>query len=71
MNSTAASAPPQHRSPPADADWGPLATCVSLAPAALVPWLAEPGLLTARVRAAAGDATQFHMLRLERAPVLP
>ena len=33
------------------------------------PWLAEPGLLTARVRAAGGAATHFRMLRLEPAPL--
>jgi chorismate--pyruvate lyase len=38
-----------------------------MAPPPLVPWLAEPGLLTARVRAAAGADTQFRMLRLEQA----
>jgi chorismate--pyruvate lyase len=71
MSSPAASATAPHRSSPADADWVPLEICVKLAPADLVPWLAEPGLLTARVRAAAGAATQFHMLRLEIAPLLP
>jgi chorismate--pyruvate lyase len=33
----------------------------------LLPWLAEPGLLTARVRAACGEAMSLRMLRLERA----
>jgi len=54
-----------------DAAWVPLETCARIAPASLVPWLAEPGLLTARVRSAAGAATEFRMLRLERAPLLP
>ena len=39
------------------------------APQSLLPWLAEPGLLTARVRAACGAATSLRMLRLERAPL--
>ena len=49
--------------------WVPLEACAARAPAALLPWLAEPGLLTARVRAAAGAATRFRMLRLEPAPL--
>jgi chorismate--pyruvate lyase len=50
-----------------DADaWLPLSGCETRAPQSLLPWLAEPGLLTARVRAACGDAMSLRMLRLER-----
>jgi chorismate--pyruvate lyase len=47
--------------------WAPLAGCEMRAPQSLLPWLAEPGLLTARVRAACGEAMSLRMLRLERA----
>ena len=43
--------------------------CETRAPRSLLPWLAEPGLLTARVRAACGEAMSLRMLRLERAPL--
>ena len=57
---------------PAGADaWLPFAECRDRVPAALEPWLAEPGLLTARVRAACGAATRLHMLRLDPAPLDP
>jgi chorismate--pyruvate lyase len=57
---------------PAGADaWLPLAECRDRVPAALEPWLAEPGLLTARVRAACGTSTRLHMLRLDPAPLDP
>ena len=46
--------------------WSPLSGCGTRAPQPLLPWLAEPGLLTARVRAACGDAMSLRMLRLER-----
>jgi len=49
--------------------WLSLEACAAHAPAGLLPWLAEPGLLTARVRASCGAATQFRMLRLEPAPL--
>lgn len=52
-----------------DVAWVPLETCAAQAPDRLLPWLCEPGLLTARVRAACGAATQFRMLRLEPAPL--
>jgi len=56
--------------PPAGGDaWLPYAECRDRVPAALEPWLAEPGLLTARVRAACGTATRLHMLRLDPAPL--
>lgn len=71
MSAPAANASPAASIAAVDAVWMPLDACSKLAPSALVPWLAEPGLLTARVRAAAGAATQFHMLRLERVPLLP
>ena len=47
--------------------WAPLSGCETRAPQSLLPWLAEPGLLTARVRAACGAAMSLRMLRLERA----
>jgi chorismate--pyruvate lyase len=57
---------------PAGADaWLPFAECRDRVPAVLEPWLAEPGLLTARVRAACGAATRLRMLRLEPAPLDP
>ena len=47
--------------------WAPLSGCEARAPQSLLPWLAEPGLLTARVRATCGEAMSLRMLRLERA----
>jgi chorismate lyase len=38
-------------------------------PPALLPWLTEPGLLTARVRAACGDAMTLNLLRVAPAPL--
>jgi chorismate--pyruvate lyase len=69
MSAPAATSSLRPRPSSADAAWAPLERCTVLPPADLVPWLAEPGLLTARVRAAARDATRFHMLRLEAAPL--
>ena len=71
MSSPVASVPGAARAPGPDGPWVPLEACAALAPAWLVPWLAEPGLLTARVRAAGGSATQFRLLRLEPAPLRP
>jgi chorismate lyase len=51
--------------------WRPLGECAARVPPALRPWLEEPGLLTARVRAACGAATDLRLLRLEPAPVDP
>jgi chorismate--pyruvate lyase len=51
--------------------WSPLSDCVARVPDLLKPWLAEPGLLTARVRAACGEATSLRMLRLEAASLDP
>jgi chorismate--pyruvate lyase len=51
--------------------WLPLESLSSRAPVDLLPWLEEPGLLTARVRAVCGDATQFRMLHLRSAPLAP
>lgn len=45
--------------------------CLDRAPRNLHPWLAEPGLLTARVRRACGDQTRFRLLRVERAQLAP
>ena len=52
-----------------DVGWQAFDECRERVPASLVPWLAEPGLLTARVRAACGAATRLRMLRLEPAPL--
>ena len=57
--------------PPGVEPWSSLADCGPRVPELLGPWLAEPGLLTARVRAACGEATTLRMLRLERAPLEP
>jgi chorismate--pyruvate lyase len=51
--------------------WLPLDECRDRVPAALVPWLEEPGLLTARVRSACGAATRLRLLRLEPARMDP
>jgi chorismate lyase len=51
--------------------WVCLDECLDRAPRNLHPWLAEPGLLTARVRGACGDQTRFRLLRVERAPLAP
>lgn len=56
--------------PVADA-WVQLADCERRVPDTLRPWLAEPGLLTARVRAACGEATSLRMLRLVSVPLAP
>lgn len=71
MSVPAATASQAPRAPLEGAAWMSLDACAKLAPPALVPWLAEPGLLTARVRATAGASTQFRMLRLERLPLAP
>jgi chorismate--pyruvate lyase len=51
--------------------WLALDACAARVPAALRPWLEEPGLLTARVRAACGPATGLRLLKLEPAPIDP
>ncbi len=51
--------------------WLPFGEIRDRVPPALEPWLAEPGLLTARVRAACGAATRLRLLRLVPAPVDP
>jgi chorismate--pyruvate lyase len=56
---------------PADDEWVRLDDCLLRAPLELHAWLAEPGLLTARVRKACGGATRFTLLRLEPAPLQP
>jgi chorismate--pyruvate lyase len=43
-------------------DWLPLERIEKLAPPGLRSWLAEPGLLTARIRALCGDRMRFRML---------
>lgn len=59
--------------PAADAGdaWVRLDDCLDRAPRALHAWLAEPGLLTARVRRACGDATRFRLLGIERTLLAP
>jgi chorismate--pyruvate lyase len=53
------------------ADWSPLATIAPLAPPGLLSWLAEPGLLTARVRDLCGERMRFRMLGPLRDAELP
>ena len=53
------------------ADWKVLADIAARAPPALLTWLAEPGLLTARVREFCGDDMRFRMLGPLRRAVLP
>jgi chorismate--pyruvate lyase len=59
--------------PAADAGdrWVRLDECLGRAPPELHPWLAEPGLLTARVRRSCEGDTRFRLLRLERSPLTP
>ncbi|HVN42705.1 MAG TPA: chorismate lyase [Steroidobacteraceae bacterium] len=54
---------------PKDGAWLGLEACSSLIPPRLLPWLAEPGLLTQRVREAGGSAIEFRLLRLAAAPL--
>ncbi len=57
---------------PADGEqWSALAECAARVPAPLGPWLAEPGLLTSRVRAQCGPDARLRLLRLEPAPLDP
>ena len=51
------------------AGWMALDDCLAAAPEALHGWLAEPGLLTARVQRAGGDRVRFTLLRLAPAPI--
>ncbi|RPI14578.1 MAG: chorismate lyase [Lysobacterales bacterium] len=51
--------------------WSSMAGRIDTAPERLRPWLAEPGLLTARVRATCGDGTRLRLLRLAAAPLDP
>jgi len=48
-------------------EWLPLADCAERVPQALMPWLAEPGLLTSRVREQGGAAVRLRLLRMEPA----
>jgi len=57
--------------PAGDDAWLAFAGCRERVPPPLVPWLEEPGLLTARVRAACGAAARLRMLRLDPAPLDP
>jgi chorismate--pyruvate lyase len=57
---------------PASGDaWQSLGECEARVPPLLMPWLAEPGLLTSRVRAECGATTRLRLLRLEPAPMDP
>jgi chorismate--pyruvate lyase len=47
-------------------EWVRLDECLDRAPRDLHPWLAEPGLLTSRVRRACAGETRFSLLRVER-----
>jgi chorismate--pyruvate lyase len=51
--------------------WHTLADCEDRVPPALRPWLAEPGLLTARVREACGNEMSLRMIRLETSRLEP
>jgi chorismate--pyruvate lyase len=51
--------------------WMSLAECGERVPPPLVPWLAEPGLLTSRVRAQCGAAARLRLLRLDPVPLDP
>jgi chorismate-pyruvate lyase len=53
----------------AQPQWLALEECRAQVPIALLPWLAEPGLLTARARSEAGAAAGFRLLRLALAPI--
>jgi len=64
-------APPWAAGLPAGEAWLSLAECQARVPPQLVPWLAEPGLLTNRVRVACGASTRLRLLRLEPAPMAP
>ncbi|MFO1395063.1 MAG: chorismate lyase [Steroidobacteraceae bacterium] len=52
-----------------DTGWITLDDCLAAAPPSLHGWLAEPGLLTARVQRAGGDLVRFTLLRLAPAPL--
>ncbi len=52
-----------------DGAWLALDACARRVPPRLLPWLAEPGLLTTRVREASGPGMQFSVLRLATAPL--
>jgi chorismate--pyruvate lyase len=54
-----------------DSHWWPLERVAPQVPGALVSWLAEPGLLTARVRALCGDDLAFRLLGPLREAPLP
>lgn len=57
--------------PAGSEEWVALADCATRVPAPLGPWLAEPGLLTSRVRAQSGGDARLRLLRLEPAPLDP
>jgi chorismate--pyruvate lyase len=51
--------------------WWMFADCAERVPQELRPWLTEPGLLTARVRAVCGPGTRLRLLGLRPAPLEP
>jgi chorismate--pyruvate lyase len=57
--------------PPEGGRWTTLEGCIARVPEVLKPWLSEPGLLTARVRAACGPEARLRLLRLEPSPLDP
>jgi chorismate--pyruvate lyase len=62
---------PRAAGPAGGETWLALADCAERVPALLMPWLAEPGLLTSRVRAQCGASARLRLLRLEPAPLDP
>jgi chorismate--pyruvate lyase len=64
-------APPWPAGPAAGGAWLSLAEYAARVPPALMPWLAEPGLLTSRVRAECGAPARLRLLRLEPSPLDP
>lgn len=57
--------------PAAGEAWLALADCAERVPTLLMPWIAEPGLLTSRVRTQCGATARLRLLRLEPAPLDP
>jgi chorismate--pyruvate lyase len=64
-------ATPRPAAPAGGERWLSLAECAERAPPLLMPWLAEPGLLTSRVRAQCGAPARLRLLRLDPAPLDP
>ena len=64
-------ATPRAAGPAGGERWLSLDECAERVPPLLMPWLAEPGLLTSRVRAQCGSPARLRLLRLEPAPLDP